>query len=86
MALLASPAAADKKSSDANHLVINFAGDVAWPAGYAEPARSPLHPQEKAEIMALGIPVGVSTELLVTGLEDVLMGEATAREIGWFDR
>lgn len=56
---------------------------IAHPQGYADPSKDPLYPQEKAEIMALGIPVSDKDERRVDGLEDVVMGLWTARAIGW---
>ena len=60
-------------------------GTIAHPAGYADPTASPLFPQEQAEVMALGIPVSPTKELRVTALEEVVVGRATAGEIGWLE-
>ena len=38
---------------------------------------------KQAEVMALGIPLTDTEELRVSALDEVAMGEATAREIGW---
>lgn len=55
----------------------------AFPQGFAEPERVPLYPQEKAEIMALGIPVAPGREARVEGLTDCVVGTKTAEEMGW---
>ncbi len=54
-----------------------------YPHGFAAPLRSPLYPQERAEIMALGIPHSRSSESIVFGLEDCVVGRESAREMGW---
>lgn len=54
-----------------------------FPDGYAEPRRNPREPQEFAEIMAGRIPVSRATADMPRGLEYTLIGEMTAREIGW---
>ena len=56
-----------------------------FPAGYAEPARTPLHPQVNAEIMGGRIPVTASTAEMPPGLGRVVVGEATALEINWVE-
>lgn len=55
----------------------------AFPDGYAEPAKIPLYPQRKAEIMALGIPLSADTEDRVDSLLDCVVGNRTAQEMGW---
>lgn len=57
--------------------------DIAFPDGYAEPDRSPLHPQDLAEAMALGIPLSPAAEARVTDLSELVIGAVTASEIGW---
>lgn len=54
-----------------------------YPAGYAEPENAPLYPQQFAEIMGGRIPVSQDTSLAPQTLEAVLVGQETAREIGW---
>ncbi len=58
-------------------------GTIAYPSGYADPSAEPLLPQEKAEIMALGIPATETEEYLVEDLDDTALGLWTAKEIGW---
>jgi hypothetical protein len=54
-----------------------------FPHGYAEPQASPLHPQQKAEIMAGRVPVSASSAEIPLSLDDVVIGVQTAREISW---
>lgn len=54
-----------------------------FPAGYAEPGRSPRLPQVYAEIMAGRIPVSETRTIDAEGLDQAVIGEATAREIRW---
>lgn len=60
-------------------------GHPVHPEGYAEPRRSPLHPQQRAEIMAGRIPVGPDRWQMPEGLGQCVVGPATAREIGWIE-
>jgi hypothetical protein len=61
-----------------------YEGELSvFPDGYAEPGREPRYPQKHAEIMALGIPTGPGTEQRIDGLRDCVVGEKTAREMGW---
>ena len=53
------------------------------PDGYAEPEREPLHPQEFAEVMGGRIPRAPGRADIPTGLGEVVVGPATAAEIGW---
>jgi hypothetical protein len=53
------------------------------PDGYAEPDREPLWPQDLAEIMAGRIPISADESQMPEGLEQALVGVATAREIRW---
>jgi hypothetical protein len=54
-----------------------------FPDGYAEPERSPRHPQAFAEIMGGRIPVSESRANIPETLDQTLIGAATAAEIGW---
>jgi hypothetical protein len=54
-----------------------------YPSGYAEPELSPRFPQEFAEIMAGRIAVSPSTFEMPASLDEVVVGEATAREVRW---
>jgi len=53
------------------------------PTGFAEPERSPLYPQAKAELMAGRIPLGPDRAATPSSLGQVVIGPATALEIGW---
>jgi hypothetical protein len=54
-----------------------------FPEGYAAPGQNPLHPQHQAEIMGGRTPVSASQADIPAGLDDVVVGPATAQEIGW---
>jgi hypothetical protein len=53
------------------------------PVGYAEPDRQPLYPQSFAEIMGGKIPVSPTQAEMPESLRQVIIGPATAVEIGW---
>jgi hypothetical protein len=55
----------------------------AFPDGYAEPQKEPRLPQEFAEIMAGRIPLSEREADIPHGLQQVLVGAKTAREINW---
>lgn len=67
--------ASDKYDVHNNHPV--------FPEGYAEPEKSPLHPQRYAEIMAGRIPINSQQSIIPTSLHLTFVGEATAKEINW---
>lgn len=54
-----------------------------FPDGYAEPARTPRYPQEQAEIMGGRIPISATQARIPASLGAVIMGPASAAEIGW---
>jgi hypothetical protein len=54
-----------------------------YPDGYAAPDARPLLPQKKAELMAGRIPLDDQRANMPASLRDVVIGPATAREIGW---
>jgi hypothetical protein len=54
-----------------------------YPDGYASPEARPLLPQTKAELMAGRIPLDEKRSEMPRHLRDVVIGPATAREIGW---
>ena len=62
-----------------------YAADDAplFPDGYAEPALQPRFPQRFAELMAGRIPLSAATQRMPEDLDQVLVGPATALEIGW---
>lgn len=57
-------------------------GQPLHPQGYAEPARAPLLPQERAEIMGGRIPLAADRSEIPDSLAETLIGPETAREIG----
>ncbi len=54
-----------------------------WPDGYADPDAEPRLPQMRAEIMAGRRAVSAGLAEMPATLLDVVVGRATAREIGW---
>jgi hypothetical protein len=54
-----------------------------YPDGYAAPDAQPLLPQTKAELMAGRIPLDAERASMPASLREVVIGAATAREIGW---
>jgi hypothetical protein len=53
------------------------------PDGFADPERSPLYPQDKAELMGGRIPLDASRAVIPDGLHQVVVGPRTAGEINW---
>ncbi|MDB4933240.1 MAG: hypothetical protein JWP87_212 [Labilithrix sp.] len=53
------------------------------PLGLAEPDRMPVYPQRYAEIMSRNRPVSATEEKVPEGFDQIAVGPATAREIGW---
>lgn len=58
-------------------------GRTIVPAGLAEPDKTPLYPQRYAEIMARNRPISERAETIPASLDELAVGDATAREIGW---
>lgn len=58
-------------------------GQPIYPIGYAYPNQQPLFPQAKAELMAGHIPVSMTTSKMPESIDETLVGEITATEIGW---
>jgi hypothetical protein len=56
-----------------------------YPDGYAEPDRTPLHPQNKAEIMAGRIPLSDQQAVMPKSVAKSSIGAKTAREIRWIN-
>jgi len=54
-----------------------------YPDGFADPDAVPLYPQSRAEIMAGRIPVSETSSDIPTGMDEVMIGSQTAREINW---
>ncbi len=58
-------------------------GHANFPQGFAEPARAPLYPQRGAELMARNVPLSQDAERPPETLDELWVGDTTAREIGW---
>jgi hypothetical protein len=58
-------------------------GHARDPDGLADPDRAPRYPQVHAEWMVGEIPTGPGRGRLADSLEELQVGPATAREIGW---
>lgn len=58
-------------------------GHAREPDGLADPDRTPRYPQVHAEWMVGEIPTGPGAGRLPDSLEELRIGPATAREIGW---
>lgn len=62
----------------------DFASNLpTYPQGYAEPAREPRYPQERAEIMGGRVPVSPTRAEMPEDLSLCVIGEQTARELNW---
>jgi len=59
------------------------AGRAKVPDGLAEPDLVPRYPQRFVEIMARGRPLSPNEEKVLDSLDELAVGPATAREIGW---
>jgi len=60
-------------------------GQPIYPQGFAKPDKEPLYPQELAEIMGARIPLSEVNSIMPNGLNQALVGNITAIEIGWSD-
>jgi hypothetical protein len=56
-----------------------------FPDGYADPDRTPLYPQTRAEIMGGRIPVSETEADIPASLKKTVVGPATAAEIRWLE-
>jgi hypothetical protein len=56
-----------------------------FPHGYADPEQEPLHPQERAEVMAGRRALTEREWEMPETLRSVVIGPLTAREINWMD-
>jgi hypothetical protein len=54
-----------------------------YPEGFAEPDQQPRYPQGFAELMGGRIPLTETTATIPESLNRTIIGEKTAREIGW---
>jgi hypothetical protein len=55
----------------------------AYPDGFAEPDKTPLYPQNFAELMGGRVPVSETHAEIPKSLKQTLVGDKTAHEIGW---
>jgi hypothetical protein len=60
-------------------------GRASFPAGYANPRQTPLFPQPGAEVMARNLPLSPTSERPPATLDELFIGDETAREIGWIE-
>ena len=89
---------ADPRARGSNHVVLahellhtlgatdKYARDTGQPLdpdGLGDPDRSPRYPQRTGEIMAGRVAVNASQAVLPESLQQMIVGPATAREIGW---
>jgi hypothetical protein len=58
-------------------------GHASYPSGFAEPERTPLYPQRGIELMARNRPLSPTSERPPEKLDELWVGDETAREIGW---
>jgi hypothetical protein len=58
-------------------------GRAVYPSGFAEPTRLPLYPQPGVEVMARNVPFSPRSERPPSTLDELFVGDTTAREIGW---
>jgi hypothetical protein len=61
-------------------------GYPLFPAGYAEPNKSPRYPQEKAELMGCYIPRRAFEIDRVTSMDQAVIGPRTAYQLGWLSK
>ena len=55
----------------------------AYPDGFAQPNKQPRYPQDFAELMGGRVPISETKAEIPKSLAQTLIGEKTAREIGW---
>ena len=58
-------------------------GQPLYPIGVADPNTQPPYPQYKAEIMGGRVAISATRAEIPKGLEETVVGYATAAEIGW---
>ncbi len=58
-------------------------GEPLVPEGLADPEREPLYPQDGAEVMARHRATAPGRSTPPESIDELVVGEATAREIGW---
>ncbi len=73
--LLHTVKATDKYNLDTNQP--NF------PEGYAQPKKKPLYPQDMTELMGGRTPITHEHAMMPDSLDETIIGQMTAKEIGW---
>ena len=58
-------------------------GTPIYPHGYANPTQNPRYPQKQAELMAVHKATSPTTHQMARTLNETVIGELTAVEIGW---
>jgi len=58
-------------------------GRARMPDGFAEPDKIPVFPQSYIEVMARNRPLDAENEEPPQSLDELRVGAATAKEIGW---
>ncbi len=58
-------------------------GRTIIPDGLVEPRKVPLYPQRFADVMGRNRPSSPTNEEVPAGLDEIAVGDLTAREIGW---
>lgn len=61
-------------------------GIPIYPYGYANPNQNPVYPQTQAELMAMHIAKTPTKFEMPKNLVQVVVGELTAKEIGWLNK
>ena len=61
-------------------------GIPLYPQGYANPSQNPVLPQKQAELMAVHIPISQDKFEMARELKQTVVGELTAKEIGWIKK
>ena len=60
-------------------------GQPRVPEGLGDPGREPVYPQVLGEIMAGRVALGATRAVIAASLDEMVVGPATAREIGWIE-
>lgn len=68
------------KATDKYNLETN---QPSFPEGYAQPNKKPLYPQHVTELMGGRLPITHEHAVMPDSLNETVVGENTAKEIGW---
>ena len=58
----------------------------SFPEGFAQPELNPRYPQRYAELMGGRVPLDVNKARIPESLQEVVIGPASATEIGWIKK